>query len=163
MASPLLSTAVTLEADATITAAEVATIIELAHRRRARTVVIGSGRSTNAIETTRAIGAAWDMAGGQILDAITWPEIGASWLRQATRFASADPDLWIMTGPATGWAQMTRRLLWSTHWTPSRTLATSGIGNARVLALVGLANLNGLTGAAADGSEWSVSSDALTP
>jgi hypothetical protein len=58
--------------------------------------------------------------GGIIICTVTWPESAASWLRQAARFAAADPDLWVMAGPATGWAQMTRRLLWSTPWRPQR-------------------------------------------
>jgi hypothetical protein len=92
-----------------------------------------------------------------IICTITWPETAASWLRQATRFAAADPDLWVMAGPATGWAQMTRRLLWSTSWRPDRTLAFASLGTAPVISLVGAHNLPGLTGATTDGSTWQVS------
>ena len=62
----------------------------------------------------------WQATGGAIVCAVTWPESAASWLRQATRFAAGGPDLWVMAGPATGWAQMTRRLLWSIWPGPAR-------------------------------------------
>jgi hypothetical protein len=91
-----------------------------------------------------------------VLCAVTWPEEAASWLRQATRFAAANPDLWVMAGPAGGWAQMARRLLWSTSWQPERTIAFAGIGTGRAIGLVGAVNLPGLTGATKDGGTWAV-------
>jgi hypothetical protein len=159
--SPLLKTPARHDADPAATDAELATIIELARSRRARTIAIGSGRTPRAIATSRAIATAWERAGGRTLDMITWPETGASWLRHATRFAVTDPDLWVMTGPGTGWAQMTRRLLWSTGWAPARTIATAGIGDPRTLALVGLHNLGGIAGANTDGTTWLVASGYL--
>ena len=57
---------------------------------------------------------------------------------------------------------MTRRLLWSTRWTPERTLATAGIGDPRTLALVGLAHLDGLAGATATGDSWLVTRESIT-
>jgi hypothetical protein len=74
----------------------------------------------------------------------------------ATRFAAADPDLWIMAGTPRGWAQMTRRLLWSTPWQPGRTLAFAALGTRRAIGLVGAHNLQGLAGATADGGTWTV-------
>ncbi|MEU8760141.1 hypothetical protein [Streptomyces sp. NPDC048659] len=139
----------------------VAALVRLARERRARTLAIGSGRAPYALETARRLEAAWQQAGGTILANVTWPETGASWLRQATRFAAAAPDLWVMTGPALGWAQMTRRLLWSTPWSPERTLAMAEIGEPGTLALVGLVNLNGLTGTTTDGRPWRVEDDML--
>ena len=91
-----------------------------------------------------------------MLTVVTWPEEAASWLRQATRFAAADPDLWIMAGAPRGWAQMTRRLLWSTPWQPGRTLAFAALGTWRAIGLVGAHNLQGLAGATADGGTWTV-------
>ncbi|GLW98042.1 hypothetical protein [Microtetraspora sp. NBRC 16547] len=161
LTSPLLKTSASYNADLTATDAEVATVIRIARDRRARNIVIGSGRTPHALATSRLIKSAWDRTGGGTLDTITWPETGASWLRHASRFAAADPDLWVMVGPATGWAQMTRRLLWSTPWSPARTLATAGIGDPRTLALVGLTNLDGLAGASADGTSWLVAHDSL--
>ncbi|WP_238011408.1 hypothetical protein KZZ52_32910 [Dactylosporangium sp. AC04546] len=159
--TPLLKVSASHDADLTATDAEVATIVRLARDRHAQDIVIGSGRTPHALATARLIESAWDRAGGQTLDTITWPETGASWLRQASRFAAPNPDLWLMVGPATGWAQMTRRLLWSTRWTPERTIATAGIGDSRTLALVGLVNLDGLVGASADGTPWLVAHDSL--
>ncbi|MFB7484663.1 hypothetical protein ACFUEM_38520 [Streptomyces anulatus] len=161
LTSPLLKQPASHDADLTATAAEVAAIVRLTRGRRAQSIAIGSGRTPHARETARLIEAAWDRAGGTTLTTVTWPETGASWLRHASRFADASPDLWVMTGPATGWAQMTRRLLWSTPWRPERTLATAAIGDPRTLALVGLVNLNGLAGTTAHGTAWRVEDDAL--
>jgi len=98
----------------------------------------------------------WEASGGTVLDVVTWPEEAASWLRQATRFAAADPDLWVMAGAPLGWAQMTRRLLWSTPWQPERTLAFAVLGTKRAIELVGAYNLQGLAGATSDGGTWTV-------
>jgi hypothetical protein len=61
-------------------------------------------------------------------------------------------------GPPGGWAQMTRRLLWSTPWDPSRTIAFAVLGTERAVGLVGAGNLSGLTGATAQGGTWAVRS-----
>ena len=162
LTSPLLTTAPDHNADVAATDAELATIVRLARERGAQDIVIGSGRTQRAIATSSAVAAAWESAGGRTLDTITWPETGASWLRHASRFAAPDPDQWVMIGPTTGWAQMTRRLLWSTGWAPARTLATAAIGDLRALALVGLQNLDGMAGAQADGTSWLVTSGFLS-
>jgi hypothetical protein len=138
------------------TEAELNTMAELARRRDARTIAIGRGRSAPAAATAAAFARRWEAEGRIVLDIVTWPEEAASWLRQATRFAAADPDLWVMTGPAVGWAQMTRRLLWSTPWQPGRTIAFADLGTRHAVELVGAHNLDGLTGATADGRAWAV-------
>ncbi|MEU0335981.1 hypothetical protein [Streptomyces sp. NPDC006193] len=161
LSSPLLKRQANYDADLTATATEVAALARLARARRAHTIVIGSGRTAHALATSHLIASAFDRAGGTVLAAISWPETGASWLRHASRFADADPDLWVMAGPATGWAQMTRRLLWSTPWSPERTLATAAIGDPRTLALVGLTHLNGLAGTTDHGTSWLVEDDSL--
>jgi hypothetical protein len=138
------------------TEAELGRMVDLALRRQASTVAVGSGRCAAAVEVAAAFAGRWEAMGGAVLDAVTWPEEAASWLRQATRFAAAEPDLWIMTGPPCGWAQMTRRLLWSTSWRPERTIASAAIGGSLAIGLVGASNLPGLTGATADGGTWSV-------
>lgn len=163
LTSPLLPTPTTPDTDRAPTRAEITTVIAPARARRARTLVIGSGRTPNALATARLIDAAWNGTGGITLATITWPETAASWLRQATRFVAPAPDLWVMTGPVTGWAQMTRRLRWSNPWPPTHTLATAALSDPRTLTLVGLPHLNGLTGAAADGTTWRVTNDALIP
>ncbi|WP_344240761.1 hypothetical protein [Kribbella hippodromi] len=89
---------------------------------------------------------AWEAQGGEVVLDLSWPEVAASWLRQATRFAASEADLWIMFGPQLGWAQMTRRLLWSTPWEPGRTLVSAQLADPRVLDLVGLHNLKGIAG-----------------
>jgi hypothetical protein len=138
------------------TEAELNHVAELARRRDARTIAIGRGRSALAAAAVAALARRWEGEGRIVLDIVTWPEEAASWLRQATRFAAADPDLWVMAGPASGWAQMTRRLLWSTPWQPGRTIALADAGRPEAIGLVGAHNLAGLTGATADGRTWAV-------
>ena len=150
-ASPLLPPGMTGPmAETEATDAELNRMTELALSRGARAIATGRGNSPAA---TRAVGEftrRFQATGGIIICTVTWPESAASWLRQATRYAAADPDLWVMAGPATGWAQMTRRLLWSTPWRPERTIAFAAIGTRHVTGLVGAHNLPGLTGATAD-------------
>jgi hypothetical protein len=115
------------------TAAELNHMSELARRRDARTIAIGRGRSALAAAAVAALARRWEGEGRIVLDIVSWPEEAASWLRQATRFAAADPDLWVMAGPAGGWAQMTRRLLWSTPWQPGRTIALADVGTPKAI------------------------------
>jgi hypothetical protein len=138
------------------TRAESSRMAGLASARGARSVVIGRGRSAAAAAAVTAFARGWEAGGGTVLDVVTWPEEAASWLRQAARFTAADPDLWIMAGTPRGWAQMTRRLLWSTSWQPGRTLAFAPLGTQRAIGLVGAYNLQGLAGATADGGTWTV-------
>jgi hypothetical protein len=138
------------------TRAELRQVTELALRRGARSVAIGRGRSAAAAAAVTEFARGWEAGGGTVLTVVTWPEEAASWLRQATRLAAADPDLWIMAGPPRGWAQVTRRLLWSTPWQPGRTLAFAALGTQGAIGLVGAHNLHGLTGATPDGGTWTV-------
>lgn len=116
------------EGEAEATAAELNRMIGLALRRGGRSIAIGRGRSAAASRAAAAFAGRWEASGRTVLDLVTWPEQAASWLRQATRLAAADPDLWIMAGPPGGWAQMTRRLLRSTPWEPGRTIAFAAVG-----------------------------------
>lgn len=146
--------AAAVEAEAT--EAELGRMLRLGWQRSARTVAIGHGRSPAAASAAREFARRWEASGRTLLCVVTWPEDAASWLRQATRFAGADPDLWVMAGPQDGWAQMTRRLLWSTAWRPERTIAFAGIGTERAIGLVGAVNLPGLAGATTGGGTWVV-------
>ena len=157
-ASPLLPPGVAEPmAEAEATDAELSRMTELALSRGAQAIAIGRGRSPVAARAAAGFARRFEAAGGSVICAVTWPESAASWLRQATRFAAADPDLWVMAGPATGWAQMTRRLLWSTTWRPERTIAFAAIGTRHVTGLVGAHNLPGLAGATKDGGTWQIS------
>ena len=161
-ASPLLPPGAARQmAEAEATDAELSRMTELALSRGARAIAIGRGNSPAATRAAAGFARRFQATGGIIIRTVTWPESAASWLRQATRFAAADLDLWVMAGPATGWAQMTRRLLWSTPWRPERTLAFAAIGTGRVIGLVGAHNLPGLTGATANGGTWQVSDGIL--
>ena len=148
-------------AETDTTDAELSRMTELALSRSARAIAIGRGNSPAAARATAGFARRFRTTGGIIVCAVTWPESAASWLRQARRFAAGDPDLWVMAGPAIGWAQMTRRLLWSTPWRPERTIAFASIGTGPVIGLVGAHNLPGLTGATADGGSWLVSDGLL--
>jgi hypothetical protein len=159
LTSPLLTRPPEPGPDPTITCPELSALIALATARGAQRIAVGSGRTTAALAAADAITRAWRARGGTVTDTVTWPETAASWLRQARRFADAPPDLWVMTGPEVGWAQMTRRLLWSTTWRPEHTLATTAIARPSVLALVGARRLSGLTGASANGTVWTVTDD----
>jgi hypothetical protein len=138
------------------TKAELDRMLQLALQEDARVIAVGRGRSPAATRAARGFARRWEAAGRTVLCVVTWPEEAASWLRQATRFADANPDLWVMAGPAGGWAQMTRRLLWSTAWQPERTIAFSDIGTGKAIGLVGAVNLPGLSGATTDGGTWVV-------
>jgi hypothetical protein len=138
------------------TGAELRRVTELALGRGARSVAIGRGRSAAAAAAVTEFARRWEAGGGTVLTVVTWPEEAASWLRQAVRLTAADPDLWVMAGTPLGWAQVTRRLLWSTPWQPGRTLAFAALGTQRAISLVGAHNLQGLTGATADGGTWTV-------
>ncbi|GLF98837.1 hypothetical protein [Streptomyces yaizuensis] len=145
--------------DPAITRQELAALIQLALAQGARDIAVGSGRTPAALAAAEAIIRTWRACGGTVADTVTWPETAASWLRQARRFAAAPADLWVMTGPGAGWAQMTRRLLWSTPWRPDRTLATAAIGRPDTLALVGADRLRGMTGAGTNGATWRITED----
>lgn len=143
------------------TGAELRRVTELAVRRGARSIVIGRGRSAAVATAVTEFARRWEAGGGTVLTVVTWPEEAASWLRQAARLAAADPDLWVMAGSPRGWAQVTRRLLWSTAWQPGRTLAFAALGTQRAIGLVGPHNLPGLAGATADGGTWTVCDGSL--
>jgi hypothetical protein len=144
------------QAEAEATEAELDRMLELAMDRSATIVAIGRGRSAAAARAASRFARRWEGSTRTVLCVVTWPENAASWLRQATRFAAANPDLWVMTGPGCGWAQMTRRLLWSTPWQPERTIAFADIGTSQAIGLVGAANVSGLAGATTDGRTWEV-------
>ncbi|MGK4585118.1 hypothetical protein [Kitasatospora sp. HPMI-4] len=159
LTSPLLADPPPPGPDLAVTDTEVAALVGLARARGARSIAIGSGRTPAALAAADAITRAWQDTGGVVAVTTTWPETAASWLCQARQFADAPADIWVMTGPETGWAQVARRLLWSTSWRPDRTLATAAIGCRATLALVGARKLSGLTGTDANGETWTVTDD----
>jgi hypothetical protein len=131
-------------------------MLQLAMDRSAGTVAIGRGRSAAATRAASGFARRWEASTRAVLCVVTWPGNAASWLRQAVRFAAANPDMWVMSDPSGGWAQMTRRLLWATPWQPERTIAGADIGTSQAIGLVGAANVSGLAGATADGGTWEV-------
>ncbi|MGV9316576.1 hypothetical protein ACWDR0_30985 [Streptomyces sp. NPDC003691] len=159
LTSPLLTGSLRPGPDPAITCHELAALIELALARGTRSIAVGSGRTPAALAAAATITRTWRACGGTVADTVTWPETAASWLRQARRFAAAPAGLWVMTGPETGWAQMTRRLLWSTSWRPDRTLATAALARPATLALIGADRLRGMTGADAGGAVWRITED----
>lgn len=154
LTSPLLRVRPTRQPDAPITPAEMTALVALTQARGGERIAIGSGRDPVAVASARAIADAWVLAGGEITVELTWPEAAASWLRHATRFTADEPDLWVMLGPPLGWAQMTRRLLWSTPWESARSLLSPAVSDPAVLDLVGLHNLHGIAGVNSAGDPW---------
>lgn len=159
LTSPLLRAQPSSQPDGSISGAEVAALVALARSRGTQVIAIGSGRAPAALDAARALAESWERAGGDIALELTWPETAASWLRQASHFAAADADLWIMLGPPLGWAQMTRRLLWSTPWKPAHALLAGALCEPGTLDLVGLHNIPGIAGVTRDGQSWHLDSD----
>jgi hypothetical protein len=95
-------------------------------------------------------------AGGLVLGTVTWPETAASWLRRANRFASPEPDAWIVSATLAGWAGMGRRLACSTSWSPRRRVASAARADPELIAARGLDTFDGLRGAHADGRAWAI-------
>jgi hypothetical protein len=156
LSSPLLRMRPARSPGASVGDLEVAALVALARSRDARSIAIGSGRDSGSLDGVRAVADRWEAAGGEVALELSWPESAASWLRQATRFAAADAEMWIMLGPPIGWTQMTRRLLWSTPWDPARTLLAAEVSTPAVLGLVGLHNLEGIAGVTRDRQSWYV-------
>lgn len=159
LTSPLLHGRQGPPTDPAVTAAEAAGLVDLARARGVQSIAIGSGRDLCAVRSAQDLAAAWRRSGGEVVLELTWPETAASWLRQANRFAAADADAWIMLGPAQGWAQMTRRLLWSTHWKPTAALLAAAVSAPGALDLVGRHNLPGIAGVTNDGEPWHLGID----
>ncbi|MFF5212691.1 hypothetical protein [Streptosporangium sp. NPDC000396] len=146
------------------TPAELAALTDLLAEARPRieTITIGHGRDTVFRDAAWAFARSWESAGGNVLAVVDWPEEAASWLRPARRFAAGDPDAWVVTGAALGWAQMSRRLRHSTGWDPRRTYGLACVGDVRVVELAGPGTLDGMCGASADGGVWRIGRGLIT-
>lgn len=141
------------------TEAEVDALVDLAHRLGVRSVVIGHGRDDVSRQNAARFAARWEAGDGEVLVRVSWPEEAASWLRQARRLTSPEPDLWVLGGAAAGLAQVTRRLAWSTLWRPRRTLALGSSTVRETLRLAGARVLAGMRGAHPDGALWQIRDD----
>ncbi|MFI9051527.1 ABC transporter substrate-binding protein [Streptomyces sp. NPDC053427] len=141
------------------TTAELAAIIGLLARPKARieTVTIGHSRDAASRAAADAFTAAWQARGGTVLAAVDWPESAASWLRPAKRLTAEQPDAWVIAAAPIGFAQLARRLRHSTDWDPARTVAFAALQDSRLPALTGPDTLHGLRGATAGGGTWEVS------
>jgi hypothetical protein len=137
---------------------ELGTVLRLSHgmRRRPTSVVIGSSADDVSRANAARIGEAWTAHGGLVLATVSWPEAAASWLRQAHHFAGPEPDAWIVTGTPAGWIGMGRRLVYSTSWSPQRTIATAGLATPTLVEAGGIGTFDGLRGAHADGRSWKI-------
>ncbi|HEV7652470.1 MAG TPA: hypothetical protein VGP26_30305 [Actinophytocola sp.] len=119
---------------------------------RPATVVLGCAADPVSRANARLLAGACP---GEVLDIVVWPEVAASWLRQARRFTAHGPDAWVVTGTPAGWAGMARRLAHSTNWSARRTVATSGLAGVAFEEAFDEA-LAGLRGAYQDGRPWEV-------
>ncbi|MCZ1012515.1 hypothetical protein O1L68_43260 [Streptomyces lydicus] len=164
MTSPLIPTPETaaygdLPAPSPHTDAELAALLGLltAPGARITTVTVGHGRDAASRSAAAAFAEAWrDLGQPPVHAVVDWPESAASWLRAARRLTAGEPDAWVVAAAPLGWAQMSRRLRHSTDWDPARTYGFAALGDSRVPALAGPATLQGMRGAAADGSTWTI-------
>ncbi|WP_328390386.1 hypothetical protein OHS81_36100 [Streptomyces sp. NBC_00400] len=164
MTSPLISPAETtaygaLPVPAPHSDAELAALLRLLTVPGARvaTVAVGHSRDTASRSAAAAFAEAWRTLGRlPVLAVVDWPESAASWLRAARRLTAGEPDAWVVAAAPLGWAQMSRRLRHSTEWDPARTYGFATLGDSRVPALAGPSTLQGMRGAAADGSTWTI-------
>lgn len=118
---------------------------------RARHIVLGTAADAVSLANGERIVRAW---GGLVLATVVWPETAASWLRQARRFATPDPDAWVVSATPAGWLGMAARLAASTTWSPHRTVATAALAGLAPSPAGGV--LDGLRGAHADGRTWAI-------
>ncbi|MEU9235187.1 hypothetical protein [Streptomyces subrutilus] len=129
------------------TRAELDALLTLLTRAGSRTVVIGHSRDSASRAAASAFATTWRSQGGEVLDTVDWPEQAASWLRPARRLTAHTPDAWVIAAAPLGWAQMSRRLLRSTSWTPYRTCAFASLAPLP-------SNPDGLRGATPEGAVW---------
>jgi hypothetical protein len=121
---------------------------------RWRSVVVGAAADPVSRANAALLAAAWP---GEVLDIVVWPEVAASWLRQARRFTAPAPDAWLVTGTPAGWVGMGCRLAHSTSWSPRRTVATAALADPVVIAAAGPDTFDGLRGTYPDGQTWEIS------
>jgi hypothetical protein len=140
------------------TDAELAALIGLLTEPKARieTVVVGHSRDDASLAAARAFAVAWRRLGKEIITTVDWPETAASWLRPARRLTTSAPDAWVVAAAPIGFAQLSRRLRYSTDWDPRRTFAFASLHDARLPVLAGPETARGLRGATADGGSWEV-------
>lgn len=138
------------------TPAELDRVIGLLRGMGAELVSVGHGRADPSTDTANAFAAAWTLAGGHLAAVVGWPSTAASWLRQATRLTADEPDAWVISDRAQGWAPLAARLAESTGWDPVRTVGFAGLGDERLLELAGTATVEGMHGATATGGIWHV-------
>jgi hypothetical protein len=135
--------------------AELRTVLALVNARDAALVNIGHGRDAASVARAEAFTAAWQELGGQVGIVVSWPARAASWLRQARRFAAGPPDVWVIADLAGTWAGIAGRLEVQ-GWSARRTIAFSGLADPALPGLAGGETVEGLCGAGADGTEWTV-------
>ncbi|MEP6816066.1 MAG: hypothetical protein ABI873_10995 [Marmoricola sp.] len=83
---------------------------------------IGHSRDQTARDAAHLLSSLLNSRGVEVRDVLDWPVSAASWLRQARRFSTSAPDLWVvLISSEHGWTQMRQRLR-HTDWTPDRTL-----------------------------------------
>lgn len=136
---------------------EITAVIGLLHTMRPRPVSVVIGTATDAVSRANGtlLAEAWS-SHGVVLDTVTWPEKAASWLRHAHRFAGPEPDAWIVTATPAGWVGMGRRLVYSTGWSPRRTVATAALADPALIAAGGVGTFDGLRGTHTDGRTWEI-------
>ncbi|WP_327713847.1 hypothetical protein OG912_39525 (plasmid) [Streptomyces sp. NBC_00464] len=119
-----------------------------------REVAVGHGRAGVHRAAAEAFVRAWEATGRDVTAVVDWPENAASWLRPAQRFTAGAPGAWVVAGAPLGWAQMSRRLVFSTDWAADRTYAFASLDRPDLAELAGPRVLDGLRGVTAQGGTW---------
>lgn len=134
--------------------AELDTVVRMVVARGPGLVSVGHGADSRSALCATAFAEAWRDRGGTIGAIVSWPASAASWLRPATRLAAGSPDVWVVADRPGGWAGLAPRLVAGGRWDPRRTIAFAGLADPRLPEECPLAAVDGLSGAAADGTCW---------
>jgi hypothetical protein len=140
---------------------ELDAVMRMAIARRPLLAAVGHGRDRRSAARAAAFAERWSARGGRLTGIVSWPATAASWLRPATRLSAGAPDLWVVADDPAGWAGMTARLVELGRWCPERTIAFGSLADPRLPDLCPRGGVDGLSGAAADGSQWTFDGDTL--
>ncbi|WML34534.1 hypothetical protein [Clostridium sp. OS1-26] len=126
-----------------------------------KSIAIGHGRDSMAINAANALSEMWKAKGGFVATQISWAEGSASWFKTSTQFTYCNPDAWVVTGALLGWAQMSRRLQYNTNWNPKRTFGFASVADARLLLYSSADTFEGMRGVLSNGRIWCISNGRL--
>lgn len=142
--------------------AEIDTVVRALRNRGVKAVAFGHSRHASACDAANRFEATWTEQGEE-LRIMDWPTKAASWLRPAQRLTGDFADAWVLTGDPASLAQMIRRLVFSTPWSPSRTIGFASLLHPKLPLLSGLGMLDGAVAVSADGRMWRIEGEQPLP